>query len=169
MRRLVYTFRFIDDLLTINDGGIFDKVWNQIYPPELELKHENKKSSEVSFLDLQMEVEEGRLRTSLYDKRDGFNFEIVRMPFLESCIPDRIFYATIMSEVLRIARATTHLENFKNTTNVLLRRMKKQGADERRTYMQMRKMMRKHCTVFQKFGDGVLEDLMSESTVVMNR
>ena len=121
-----HKFRFIDDLLTVNDGGIFAKVWNEIYPPELELKHENKISTGASFLDLELLVKEKKLKTKLYDKRDGFNFQIVR-----SCIPERIFYATIMSEVLRIARATTHREDLKMSTETLLERMCDQGADRR--------------------------------------
>lgn len=162
-RSLGHTFRFIDDLLTVNDGGIFAKVWNEIYPPELELKHENKISTEASFLDLELLVKEKKLKTKLYDKRDGFNFQIVRMPFLESCIPDRIFYATIMSEVLRIARATTHREDLKSSTETLLERMRDQGADDKCVRTQLCKMMQRHREVFEKFDEGIMEYLIQKN------
>ena len=32
---------FIDDLGTLNDGGIFNDVYKDIYPPELQLKVEH--------------------------------------------------------------------------------------------------------------------------------
>jgi hypothetical protein len=41
-----------------------------------------------SYLDLHIEIDsEGRLRTTLYDKRDDFNFSIVDFPFICSNIP----------------------------------------------------------------------------------
>ena len=103
------------------------------------------------------------MKTKLYDKRDAFKFAIVRMPFMESCSPERIFYATTMSEILRIARASTQWSEFKSSAKVLLRRMKVQGADEERMRKQMRKMMDKQSEVFQKFGDEIEEHWMTES------
>ena len=34
-------FRFIDDLIGINDGNKFENHYNEIYPPELILEKEN--------------------------------------------------------------------------------------------------------------------------------
>ena len=50
-RKFRNTFRFIDDLLAVNDDGEFEKCFKKIYPPELELKKEHSGNS-VSFLDL---------------------------------------------------------------------------------------------------------------------
>ena len=42
----------------------------------------------ASYLDLHPEIDnEGRLRTKFYDKRDDFNFPIVKFPFICSNIP----------------------------------------------------------------------------------
>ena len=42
----------------------------------------------ASYLDLQLSIgRDGLLRTSLYDKRDDFNFHITNFPFLSSNIP----------------------------------------------------------------------------------
>ena len=44
----------------------------------------------ASYLDLYLNLEidsEGRLKTKLYDKRNGFNFPIVNFPFICSNIP----------------------------------------------------------------------------------
>ena len=48
----------------------------------------------------------------LFDKRDGFPFSIVRMPDLSGNLPSFIFYGSIMSEFLRIARCTKLIFDF---------------------------------------------------------
>ena len=49
-----------------------------IYPDELDLKHENAKhDKQASYLDLNINVVNMELVTSIYDKRDDFPFKIV--------------------------------------------------------------------------------------------
>ena len=56
---------------------------------------------------LRMEfIKDGMFVYKLFDKRDSFPFEIVRMPNLKSNIPDHVFYGSFIAEVLRIGRAT---------------------------------------------------------------
>ena len=64
----------------------------------------------------------------LYDKRDAFPFHIVRMPDASSNIPDHVFYATIYSELLRIARASLHYLDFLVKAKALVQKMQKQGG-----------------------------------------
>ena len=47
-RKFSHTFRYIDDLLAINDGGMFERFHKDIYPKELELKKENTNSNTCS-------------------------------------------------------------------------------------------------------------------------
>ena len=47
-----------------------------IYPPELELET-TKKNGLVSYLDVGVSVINGQYDTTVYDKRDSFNFKIV--------------------------------------------------------------------------------------------
>ena len=81
VRKINNSFRFIDDLLSLNDGSTFEKHDKDIYPTELELKKENNNNSCASFLDLYIYIENGEFHTRLFDKRDNFGFDIVRMPF----------------------------------------------------------------------------------------
>ena len=39
-RKFCDNFQFIDNLTAIIGGGEFEKIYHEIYPPELELKHE---------------------------------------------------------------------------------------------------------------------------------
>ena len=50
VRKINNSFRFIDDLLSLNDGNTFGKHYKDIYPTELEVKKENNNNSCASFL-----------------------------------------------------------------------------------------------------------------------
>ena len=82
-----FTFRYIDDVLSLNNSKFGDFV-DRIYPIELEIKDTTDADRSASYLDLHLEIDsEGRLRTKFYDKRDDFNFPIVNFPFTCSNIP----------------------------------------------------------------------------------
>ena len=76
------TSRYLDDLLNI-DNNFFDSMVNRIYPSELQLNKANMSDAEASFLDLQLSISDGFVKTKIYDKRDDFDFDIVNFPFLD--------------------------------------------------------------------------------------
>ena len=71
-----FTYRYIDDVLSINNLD-FENYLGQMYPPELEIKDTTDSNSSASYLDLLLSIgRDGQRHTSLYDKRDDFNFHI---------------------------------------------------------------------------------------------
>ena len=66
-RKFRHTFRFIDDLLAVNDDGEFERCFKNIYPPELEWKKEHAGNS-VFFLNLNILMKGRSFETSLFDK-----------------------------------------------------------------------------------------------------
>ena len=75
-----FTYRYIDDVLSINNSR-FAEFLPLIYPPELEVKETTDTASSASFLDLYLEFDDsGQLSTKIYDKRDDFNFKIINFP-----------------------------------------------------------------------------------------
>ena len=52
----------------------------------------------------------GQLRTSLYDKRDDFNFHITNFPFLSSNILSSRAYGVFISQLIRYAGACSSYE-----------------------------------------------------------
>ena len=121
-RKFRHTFRFIDDLLAINDDGEFENCFTDIYPKELELKKEHG-GDNVSFLDLNISIKGRSFETSLYEKRDSFPFSIVRMPYKSSNMPSKIFYSTIGAEVLRLGRASSTPDKFVVSCKTVIERM----------------------------------------------
>ena len=85
--RFNFTYRYIDDVLSINNPD-FENYLGQTYPADLEIKDTTESYTSASYLDLLPSIgRDGQLRTSLYDKRDDFNFHITNFPFLGSNIP----------------------------------------------------------------------------------
>ena len=54
---------------------------SQIYPSELQLNKANTFDTGASFLDLHWFISNDIVSIKIYDKRDGFDFEIVNFPF----------------------------------------------------------------------------------------
>ena len=80
------TSRYLDDLLNI-DNPYFEQMVSQIYPTVLKLNKANSSDSEAPFLDLNLSITNDIVCSKIYDKRDGFSFEIVNFPFLDGDVP----------------------------------------------------------------------------------
>ena len=71
---------------------ILSIIWVRCIP----LKDTTESTTSASYLDLLQLIEsDGQLRTSLYDKRDDFNFHITNLPFLSSNIPSWLAYGVL--------------------------------------------------------------------------
>jgi hypothetical protein len=100
-----HTFRYIDDVLSMNNHDFHNYV-HLIYPNELEIKDTTESDKSASYLDILLNIDSsGRLTTSLYDKRDDFDFKIVNFRFLCSNIPLSSAYGVYVSQLIRYARA----------------------------------------------------------------
>jgi len=124
--------RYIDDLLTINNDGLMKTYMSEIYPEELELKHENKDDDQhASYPDLNIDVVNRELVTSLYDKRDDFPFKIVNFPDLSGNIPNAGSYGVFIAQTLRYARACVKYADFIERTQILKHQLVKQHFNEK--------------------------------------
>ena len=100
-----FTFRYIDDVLSLNNKKFIDYV-HLIYPSELEIKDTTDSSTSVAYLYIFLRRnQQGQLFTKLYDKRDEFNIPVVNVPFMEINIPASPTYGVYMSQLIRYSRA----------------------------------------------------------------
>ena len=150
-RKFFNANRFIDDECNLNDSGEFSKSYSEIYPKELQLKCEHQ-GNHATFLDLDISVVNNIFVYKLFDKRDDFPFTIVRMPDLSGNIPSYVYYGSIMSEFLRIARCTLLLSDFIPRANTLYKRMMNQGGSQNKVLRQIRKAMSRHPEPFNKYN-----------------
>ena len=66
-RAFNFTYRYIDDVLSINNSR-FAEFLPLIYPPELEVKETTDTASSASFLDLYLEFDDsGQISTKIYE------------------------------------------------------------------------------------------------------
>ena len=65
----------------------------------------------ATFLNLHIQILNGKFVYKLFDKRDAFPFSIVWMPHRESNIPESIFYSALAGEFLRISHSSMLMED----------------------------------------------------------
>ena len=111
-RAFHFTYRYIDDVLSINNPR-FAEFIPLIYPPELEIKETTDTASSASFLDLYLEFNDsGQLSTIIYDKRDDFSFKIINFPNMCTNIPSSPAYGVYILQLIRYARASSNYSDF---------------------------------------------------------
>ena len=120
------TSRYFDDILNINNV-YFDNMVNQIYPSELQLNKANTSDTEATFLDLHLSISNDIVSTKIYDKRDNFDFEIVNFPFLDGDVSCSTSYGVYISQLIRFARASSHVTDFNTRNKLLTQKLLKQG------------------------------------------
>ena len=129
-----------------------------MYPAELEIKDTTESTTSASSLYLLLSIgKDVQLHTSIYDKRDDFNFHITNFPFLNSNIPSSPAYGVFISQLIRYARASSSYECFILSARRLSSKLLKQGY-----------LVERLKSSFRKFY-GRYEDLIQQYEVSLSR
>ena len=120
------TSRYLDDILNIYNV-YFENMVSQIYPSELQLNKVSTSDTEAAFLNLHLPISNDIVSTKIYDKRDDFDFEIVNFPFLDGDVPRSISYGVYISQLIRFARASSHVADFNTRNKLLTQKLLNQG------------------------------------------
>ena len=111
--KLARIFRYLYDLLGLNDCGNFLKVCKTIYPSELILSCTDNLNVQADYLDLNLSIENEFFSSKLFDKRDNFSFKVINFPCMKySNIPSEPSYGIYLSQILRICRNCTNVHDF---------------------------------------------------------
>ena len=157
--RFNLTYRYIDDVLSINNPE-FENYLGQMYPAELEIKDTTESTTSASYLDLLLSIgRNGQLHTSIYDKRDDFNFHITNFPFLSSNIPSSPAYGVFISQLIRYSRACSSYECFILRARRLSSKLLKQGYLAERLKSSFRKF-------YGRYGDLIRQYEVSLSRML---
>ena len=91
----------------------------------VELDNANSSDTEAPFLDLHLTISDGFVSSKIYDKRDDFDFYIVKCSYLDEDIP----HATYILRGLYVSTHSNHVAaNDINTRNrILTAKLLKQG------------------------------------------
>ena len=149
--RFNLTYRYIDDVLSINNPK-FENYLGQMYPAELEIKDTTESTTSASYLDLLLSIgRDGQLHTSIYDKRDDFNFHITNFPFLSSNFPFSQAYGVFISQLIRYARACSSYECFILRARRLSSKLLKQGYLVERLKSSFRKFYGRYGDLIEQY------------------
>ena len=100
----------------------------EIHPSQVTVEKANKSDYLADHLDLTFITDSGgKLSTRLYDKRDDFDFHIVKVPFLSSNIPSGPSYGVYISQLIRYAWCCSYYDDSRYHHKCLVDRLLSQG------------------------------------------
>ena len=80
-------------------------------------------------MDLHLSLSDGFLKTKIYDKRNDFDFSIVNFPFLDGDAPRSTSYGVYITQLIRFARVSSHVDEFNTRNKVLTAKLLKKDID----------------------------------------
>ena len=117
---------------------------HRIYPAELQLDKANASDTEAAFLDLNLSIHNDIVSTKIYDKWDDFNFDIVNFQFLDGDVPRSPSYGVYISQLIRFARASSHVTDFNIHNKFLTAKLFKQCYGYHKLFIAFSKFYRSH-------------------------
>ena len=93
--------------------------------------------------------------TKIYDKRDGFDFEIVNFPFLNGDVPRSTSYRVYISQLICFARASSYITDFNTRNKILTQKLLKQVYRYHKLCKTFSKFYRRYYDLISKFEVGL--------------
>ena len=109
--------------------------------------------TEASFLDLHLSISDGFVKNKIYDKRDDFDF--VNFPFLDGDVPCSTSYGVYISQLIRFARVSSHVDDFNTRNMVLTAKLLRQGYRYDKIRKAFSKFYRRHFDIVSKYNVGL--------------
>ena len=91
----------------------------------------------------------------IYDKRDDFDFDIVNFPFLDRDVPRSTSYGVYISQLIRFARVSIHVDDFNTRNKFLTANLLRQGYRYHKTRKVFSKFYRPHFDIVSKYNVGL--------------
>ena len=113
-----------------------DTVITEIYPQELSLTSDDA-TVQANYLDLSIEIKNGKIHTSLFDKRD---------------VSEKQSYGVFVSQVIRYARCRQNLADFRERTRKLVDRLVRQNFSLLRLASTFEKFAESYYELLFKYG-----------------
>ena len=155
-RKLQNLFRYQDDCLALNDSGEFSDHFILMYPSELNLKNTNISVAKCTFLDLLISIFRGKFFYKSFDKRNDFNFDVVKFPHLHGKIPRKPSYGVFTSQILRFCEVNCNTKNFCKDVQDMVKVFVRQGFDKIKLFGHYNQFCQKYKYKWSKFGSNIV-------------
>ena len=103
-------------------------------------------------MDLHLSIWDGFVKIQINDKRD--DFDIVNFPFLDG-VPRLTSYGVYISQLIRFARVSSHVDDFNTRNNVLTGKLLRQGYRYHKLRKAFSKFYRRHFDIVSKYNVGL--------------
>ena len=90
--------------------------------------------------------------SKIYDKRDDFDFDMVKCPFLIGDVPRSTSYRVYISQLIRFARVSSHMSDFNARNKSLTAKFLQQGYRYHKLRKTFSKFYRRHYELVFKFN-----------------
>ena len=106
-------------------------------------------------MDLNLSISNGFVSSKVYDKRDDFDFDIVKFPFFDGAVPRSTSYGVYISQLTRFARVSSHVANFNARNKNLTAKLFQQGYRYHKLRKTFSKFYCRHYESVSKFSVGL--------------
>ena len=139
---------------------------SQKYASELKLNKANTSDTGAAFLDLHLSNSNDIVSTKNYDKRDDFDFEIVKFPFLDGDVPRSTSYGVYISQLIRLARVSSHVADFNTRNKLLTQKLLKQCYWYQKLRKTFSKFYRRYYDLISKLQIGLKSLFLNLNSMV---
>ena len=84
-----------------------------------------------------------------------FDFDIVNFPFLDGDVPRSTSYGVYISQLIRFARVSSHVDDFNTRNKVLTAKLFRQGYRYHKIREAFSKFYRRHFDIVSKYNVGL--------------
>ena len=140
-KRLSHTYRYQDDITSLNDEDEFENNYTKIYPPSLSLDKVNTIDTEANVLDLDINIINNKAHIDIFDKRDAFNFNIVNFPHASSNLSNHVFTGIINSQISRYLIICSDKHKFLFNANNLYCKLQQRNYSKKFLYTTFHKAL----------------------------
>ena len=108
-------------------------------------------------MDVHSSISDGFVKTKIYDKRNDFDFDIVNFPFLDGDVHRSASYGVYISQLIRFARVSNHVDDFNIRNKVLTAKLLRQGYRYHKLRKAFSKFYRRHFDIVKKIVSNVVD------------
>ena len=147
------TSRYLDDLLNI-DNIHFEHMVHRIYPAQIQLNKANASDTEAAFLDLNLSIHNDIVSTKYMIK--GMILILILLIFrslmaMSLSVPFMVYIYIYIYQLIRFARASSHVTDFNNRNKFLTAKLLKQGYRYHKLRKAFSKFYRRHFGLIEKY------------------
>ena len=106
-------------------------------------------------MDLHSSISDGFVKNKIYDKRDGFEFDILNFPTLDRDVPRSTSYGVYISQLIRFTQESSHVDDFHTRNKVLTAKLLKQGYKYHKLPKAFLKFYRRHFDLVSEYNVGL--------------